>query len=574
MKRNLSEMTSRQYDLLVIGGGIFGACCAWEAALHGLSVALVEKGDFAQATSSNHFKMIHGGIRYLQHGDLPRVRESSRERTALLRIAPHLAHPLPLLIPTYGHGRKGKELLWAGFRLYDLLTCDRNRGIPDPSRRIPGGDFLSRRAVLDLFPELERSNLTGGAVFHDGQIYNPPRLALAFLLSAVRRGTNIANYFEAEHFITEGDRVIGIEGRDLLNGTRATIRSRMVLNAAGPWAPNLLTKSLKIRLTPELTFSRDVALVVRRQMRSPVALACPTRTRDADALLDRGGRHLLFVPWRNHTLVGVWHGVHPGAPDSFAVSKSEVAGFINEANTAYPGLNLSTDDVSIINAGLILFGHKDQDPNDHSFGKRSILIDHRQTHRIQGLITLVGVRATTARGLAEKAVSMVLARLGKKRSPHSSESVRLAGGEIDNFEDYVKQAQSERPDSLGPKVIRTLIHNYGTEYKRVLAYLNPEEDPVIRGTTTLKAEVVHAVQEEMAVRLSDVIFRRTDLATAGDPGDQAVMACAAITARELGWDEREMQEQLGEVASFLSQRGRSRDFGASSRLPTDLARVS
>ena len=129
MKRDISALAEKEYDLVIVGGGIFGVCAAWDAALRGLSVAIVEKGDFSHATSANHFKMVHGGIRYLQHGDFARVRESSRERSALLRIAPHLVKPLPIVIPTYGHGMKGKAFLGAGFLFYDLLTSDRNRGI-------------------------------------------------------------------------------------------------------------------------------------------------------------------------------------------------------------------------------------------------------------------------------------------------------------------------------------------------------------------------------------------------------------------------------------------------------------
>ena len=199
MKRNIAALCGQRYDLVVVGGGIFGVCCAWDAVQRGLSVALVERGDFAQATSANHFKIAHGGLRYLQHADVHRIRESSHERSALLRIAPHLNYPLPVVIPTYGHGIKGKEILRAGFLLYDLLTSDRNRGIRDPKRRIPPGSFLSRSEALDLFPGLSKNNLTGAAIFSDGQIYNPPRLALSFLRSATDGGCNAANYAEVDH---------------------------------------------------------------------------------------------------------------------------------------------------------------------------------------------------------------------------------------------------------------------------------------------------------------------------------------------------------------------------------------
>ena len=136
MNRDIFSLAEKEFDVTIIGAGMFGVCAAWEAVLQGLSVALIEKGDFCQATSANHYKMVHGGIRYLQHGDIYRIRESSRERSALLRIAPHLVKPLPIVIPTYGHGMKGKEILRVGTTLFDILTADRNTGILDKERHV------------------------------------------------------------------------------------------------------------------------------------------------------------------------------------------------------------------------------------------------------------------------------------------------------------------------------------------------------------------------------------------------------------------------------------------------------
>jgi glycerol-3-phosphate dehydrogenase len=207
MKRNFSAFTTKEFDVLVVGGGIFGACAVWEAASRGLSVALIEKNDFGHASSANHLKMVHGGIRYIQHADIPRIRESCHERSALLRIAPHLVEPLPVIIPTYGHGMKGKEVLGAGMAIYDLVTIDRNRGIRDSARKIPRGAFLRPEEVQEILPGIERKGLTGAAVFHDGQIYNPPRLAISFIRSAVAAGAQVANYVELKKIVFDGGRV-------------------------------------------------------------------------------------------------------------------------------------------------------------------------------------------------------------------------------------------------------------------------------------------------------------------------------------------------------------------------------
>ena len=237
MHRRIDDLDARQFDLLVIGGGIFGACAAWDATLRGLSVALVEQHDFGAGTSANSFKMVHGGIRYLQHADVPRLRASCHERSAMLRVAPHLVTPLPIVVPTYGHGRAGKELLGAGMLLYDLLTIDRNRGIADRSRRIPVSRFLQAEEVLRLFPGVAEHALTGAAVFCDGQMYNPPRLVLAFIRAAAERGAVTLNYAEATALRREGNAVQGARVRDRVTGASVEVRARAVLNAGGPWVP-------------------------------------------------------------------------------------------------------------------------------------------------------------------------------------------------------------------------------------------------------------------------------------------------------------------------------------------------
>ena len=315
MKRNLKALAEKEYDLVVVGGGIFGICVAWDAALRGLSVALLERGDFGQAATANCFKMVHGGIRYLQHADLLRVREASRERNVLLRIAPHLVHPLPFVLPTYGHGLKGKEILNAALKTYDFVTWDRNRGIIDFGQRIPAGSMLSRNECLDLFPALRSPDLTGAVLFYEAQMYSPARLALSYLRSAIDAGADGANYLEAIDFLRTGNRILGVRARDALTGSELDVRGKVTINAAGPWAGPLLKAVLGLRLNPRPTFSRDAFFLVRGRISGEYALGLPSKSKDRDAILSRGSRHLFLVPWRNYTLLGVWHEVHRGSPD-------------------------------------------------------------------------------------------------------------------------------------------------------------------------------------------------------------------------------------------------------------------
>ncbi|MBV8854074.1 MAG: FAD-dependent oxidoreductase, partial [Sinobacteraceae bacterium] len=198
LARDTRRLGGEVFDVLVIGGGASGAATAREAALRGFSTALIEREDFSAGASAHCFKVVHGGIRYIQHADIRRLRASCFERAVLLRIAPHLVSPLPFVIPTYGLGKSSRWFLGAGMLVYDTLSADLNRHVDDPARRVRRSRFLSRRETLELFPDIASDGLTGAAIFEDGQMYNPPRLVLAFVGAATAMGACVANYVEAD----------------------------------------------------------------------------------------------------------------------------------------------------------------------------------------------------------------------------------------------------------------------------------------------------------------------------------------------------------------------------------------
>lgn len=558
MRRDISALAERDFDLVVIGGGIYGVSVAWDATLRGLSVALLERGDFINATSANSFRIVHGGIRYLQHADLPRVRESSHERRTLLRVAPHLVEPLPIIIPTYGRGLQGRSAMAAGFRLYDALTFDRNRGIGDSSRRIPGGRLLRSAEVLELFPSLESDGLTGGALFHDGQMYNPTRLGFSFLRSAVERGAVAANYAEVRDLLASGDRVHGVRVRDNLNGDSFEVRAKVVVNAAGPWSEGLLA-GRRLALSPAGTYSRDACFIVRRRPEHRFGLAVPGQTRDPDAIVSRQARHLFVVPWRDVTLIGVWHVVHRAEPDDFTVTADDLEDFIDEINQAHPALDLSIDDVAAWNAGLVLFGDNAPGARDLSYGKRSRVVDHQKTHGIDGLITAIGVRWTTARTVADKVVRLASRKMGRQTPASGTDTTPAFGGSIEHMPDFMAELERTPPPSLaaaGPDALYRLGRNYGSEVARIARYAEsvPGGGDRLGTSDVLRAEVIHAVREEAAVRLGDVVFRRTDLGTAGDPGDEAITECCELMASELDWSDDRRQREFADVRRVLTER--------------------
>jgi glycerol-3-phosphate dehydrogenase len=546
-------LAERPFDVVVVGGGIFGACAAWDAAQRGLSVALIERGDFGAATSANSFKLIHGGIRYIQHGDIFRVRQSSNERRAFLRIAPHLVHPLPILIPTYGYGMRGRALLRTGMALYDLLTADRNRGIGDPQRKVPRGRGVSRQEVLARFPGLEKNGLTGGALFRDGQMYNPPRLVLAFVQSAVEQGGAVAtNHVEATGLLRKSDRVTGVRARDVLSGAEFDVRGKVVLNTAGPYAERLLLRAAGVELSPPGTYSRDVCFIVPRTLADgDWALAVQGRSRDPQALLSRGARHLFLAPWRDYTVVGTWHVVYADDPDRFTVSDEELERFIREINSGYPELDLSLDDVSVWNAGLVPFGENPQDAEDLKYGHRSRLVDHADEHGLENLITLIGVRYTTGRYEAERAVNLAFRKLGLRPPRCGTAMTPVSGGGINDWKAFVESSRRRHGTALDDDVVESLLHNYGSDYERILRLVDADVGLAARlgDSTTIKAQALHAVRHEMAETVADIVFRRTDLATGVYPGRTVLAECASLLAAERSLGPDALERQVRDVVA-------------------------
>jgi glycerol-3-phosphate dehydrogenase len=544
ISRDVRRLSNELFDVLVVGGGASGAATAREAALRGFNTALIEREDFSAGASAHCFKVVHGGIRYVQHADVRRLRASCFERAVLLRIAPHLVSPLPFVIPTYGRGKSSRWFLGTGMLLYDALSADVNRHVVDPARRVRGTRFLSRSETLDLFPDIAADSLTGAAVFEDGQMYNPPRLVLAFVGAASALGAAVGNYVEAERLLTEGTRVTGVQAVDRLQGDRFEIRSRLVINAAGPWAEGLLQPGYG----QSGTYSRDACFMVDRKFETPMALAVQGRAKDSDALLARNSRHLFLVPWRNSTLVGVWHSIVPRDPDAVGLPRSELRQFIDEFNTCYPNLQLQEADVRRTDFGLVPFGDASSQQGGLSFGKQSRLIDHRH-HGQSGLISLISVRYTVARRDAVEALDVAARQLDARRSERDSTIAPLAGGDIPDFASALGAFLARRPSWLAAKSSEGMLRNYGTYATRILelAEREPGLGRLFTGSHVSFSEAIYAVRAEAAHRMGDIVFRRTELGTDGHPGAAALDELQALLGAELGWSEQRSAEERASV---------------------------
>jgi glycerol-3-phosphate dehydrogenase len=283
VKRDTAALAAQTWDVLVVGGGIYGAWALREAAQRGLRAALVEAGDFGGGTSWNSLKTAHGGLRHLQRGELALLRESVRERRALLHVAGELVRPLPFLVPTYGHGTRGREVLALGVLLNDLLSPDRNRELP-PGSRLPGSRRLSRREVMARLPGIRGSGLSGGVCWHDAQLVSSERLLLAVLRAAADDGAVLANRVELVGLRRSDERICGAELRDLETGAVFEAKARVVLNAAGPGSERVWHLAGVERAPVPLL--RGINLVFDLP---PASEAAGSRRRD-EPRLDGGGR--------------------------------------------------------------------------------------------------------------------------------------------------------------------------------------------------------------------------------------------------------------------------------------------
>ncbi|MFQ5709112.1 MAG: FAD-dependent oxidoreductase [bacterium] len=554
MKRDIAQLADKQFDVVIIGGGIYGVCTAWDAALRGLSVALVEKGDFGSATSSNSLKIIHGGLRYLQHADFKRMRESILERSTLMHIAPHLVHPLPCIMPTYGHALKSKQVMAVALLLNDLIGFDRNRNL-EPQKHLPNGRVVSKRECQELIPGIDEKGLTGGAIWYDCQVRNAERMLISILRSAVAAGATAANYVEMVGFAKDRDQITGIVARDVFTRDRFEIAARLVINNSGPWVNNILSHLNGYYSQPLVRLSAAMNIVVKKQLNQEFAVGVWSKTqfKDADAVISKGSRLLFITPWRQYSIIGTTHVPYDGDPGNFRITERDIAGFIQEINEAYPTANLTRNDVAYFYGGMLPVEGHDQKSGDVNLMKHYKIIDHKETNGLDGLITVVGVKYTTARDVAEKTVDFVFQKMGQVPPKSICKKSRIFGGVIDGFQKFVTEEKAKALKESNENIIEHLIYNYGSEYPRLLNYCkeDPEWAQTVDATTqVLKAEVVHAVREEMALKLTDVVRRRTELGTAEAPTGSSLATSAELMANELKWDKPRIQREIAEARAL------------------------
>jgi glycerol-3-phosphate dehydrogenase len=554
MRRNTRQLQHCQFDLTVVGGGIHGATLALAAVRAGYRVALLEKGDFGHATSANSLKIIHGGIRYLQHGDVRRMRESIVSRRRMMTFAPHLVKPLACLMPTYGHGLKGREMMRLAFALYDLIAVDRNHGL-SAENWLPRGTSLGRDEVGVVLPGIARQGLTGGAVWYDAIALNTERLVLEYIKEAVRYGAVVANYAEVTAVATAGDKVSGVMAADLMTGQEIRVACRTVVSAAGPWLERLAGGGRSAPAAQLWTTAVNVVVKKRLFQQYAVGLEGYTDFTDKDALIKRGKRLFFFVPWQErYTMIGTAYAPYHGAVDDFSLSREEVAKMLDDINKILPTGQLTMADVTMVHGGLLPISEADGGTADSvQLDKSSLIIDHGSEAGINGLFSIKGVKYTTAPDIAEKMVGM----LAKDK---------WLGGRVPGS---YAAARPRRLDlgpligRLGPEyeIIRShLVSRYATRWREIFSYLAASDSLTANASPLwlctepplLTAELLYFICEEMAVTLADVVFRRCGLASAECPERDILARVAGIMGGELGWSEAEEERQLAEALQVFA----------------------
>lgn len=522
----LSSMAANPVDVLIIGGGITGAGIARDAAMRGFRTALVDKGDFAAGTSSQSTRLIHGGLRYLEQGQLGLVFEASRERRVLLRIAPHLVRPLGFLFPVYRGARLPAWKLRAGMWLYDLLSAFRN---------VRNHKWLGAKQVRRVEPGLRDRGLRGAALYYDAQV-DDARLVLANVRSAARAGALVANYAEVTTLLKPDGRVRGATVRDVLSGETRYVRALTVVNAGGPWV-DTIRRMDEADSTALLRLTKGAHVAVTRSRighEHGVTLLSPI-----------DGRVIFVLPWNGLSYVGTTDTDADTSPDAVRVSGADVKYLLRSANAAFPDAHLVPHDVVSVWAGFRPLLRE-----DGTEAPSKVSREHRMVESVHGLITIAGGKLTTYRVMARQVMDRVAARLGeidgRPVAPAPPTAVTpLPGGESADLEVLVETARAR---GVSDAVARHLVSHYGSEAAAVLNLVDRDRtlgEAMQPGRPEIWAEVTHAVEREMAQRVQDVLMRRLHLFH--ETRDQATELVAPVALRMkqlLGWDESREAEEL------------------------------
>ena len=537
---------SETYDLVIVGGGITGAGVARDAVLRGLRVALIDKGDYASGTSSKSSKMIHGGLRYLEHGEIGLVFESVSERAVQSKVAPHLVQPMPFLVPIYKRNKPGLEIMNIGLWIYDTLALFR---APKLHKTFRGAK------ALELEPQLTPDGLTGALEYYDC-VTDDARLVLENIIDAIERGADCRSYTEAVRLERGADgRVQAVVVRDLFTNAESTLATKAVIMAAGAWTDEANTK-LEIDVGRQLLRrTKGVHLVFPREklpLKRAVTLLSPV-----------DGRVLFAIPWRGRTVIGTTDTDFEGSADDVHADAADAEYLCESLNIYFPNAEFRPEDVLSTWAGLRPLINQGDDEDESDVSR-----EHEIFVRKDGIVIVAGGKLTTYRRMAKEVVRTAIKWLrkhdeldGRKlRKPRTKKralpgAVGLADASVEGLEKLARKISEEHPIDL--ETAKHLTGVYGVRAHRVVELIEANDELGLRMQDDLPyvwAEVLFACTSDLARTVDDVLSRRVPLLLVGkQQGRDVVDRVADMMSAALGWTPEHRSEQLERYSRVVAE---------------------
>ena len=515
MKRDFSLLANRQRDLLICGGGIYGAWTAYDAALRGLSVVIVEQGDWASATSSASSKLIHGGLRYLESYDFKLVKKALRERRLLLKNAPHRIWPLRFGVPVYANSRVGSLRLKAGLLLYDFLAGGLSSDF--------GHHYFKRASFAERFPALNTTNLKSGFTYNDAQT-DDARLVLELIAGAIEAGAICVNYCKLTELLEQNARVYGATLQDQISGVTVKIRARQIVHTTGQWIATLPEGRNWCRLT------KGVHLVMPAVLSDEALLL----TAQSD------GRVFFMIPWYGRTLLGTTDLDYHGNLDQVTVEPQEVDYLLTEANH-YLKMAWKKQDVIGSYAGLrVMKQSGDASPS-------TVSRDWELKTTANGVHYSVGGKITSSREDAARIVDTVCAQLGVNTPCQTADKIS-PWAPADNFSVWSTRA-NERASQLGidPESAKWLIRRHGKRVPEIFSSIEnnpPWAGRIVPALPFIYADLLWCACNEMIVHLDDLLRRRMPLLILADLSESDLRRLAEMVAPILGWDDNTITREV------------------------------
>lgn len=546
------DIRNYPFDLIVIGAGINGSGIARDAAMRGLKVLVLDKGDISNGTTQWATRLIHGGLRYLEHYEVPLVRESLKDREILLHIAPHLVKPLGFMVPIYERAKHGPRMVRLGMIAYDTLSLDKS---------LDNHRMLSSEEALQREPGLNPEGLLGAAFYYDAQVEYAERLAVENAISAREHGAVVVTYAKVERLVREGDRVVGVEFTDVLGEGSYSARAPVTVNVAGPWVDEVLGEGQGRRM---IGGTKGSHLVVDPFPGAPQGEALYVEAR-------KDGRPYFIVPWNGRYLIGTTDIRYEGDLDYISADEEEIDYLIEETNYVIPEANLSRDSVLFTYSGIRPLPFQPAGA-EGSVTRSHIVYDHAKGRgigtkksgigegapRVDGLISIVGGKLTTYRNLSRQTVDMVYKKLDREAPESRTAKGPLPGGETRDFRHFA--AEFKATSGLTEELAERLLKLYGTRAPEVLEMAG--DDPSLRmplgpsatvESGIIGAEVLYAFRREMAQTLSDVLLRRTMVAYGPRVALDVDEAAAQVAVKHLGWDEERARREVEQYRRYVER---------------------